>query len=224
VFNIVCGFDRTIAVTDVVDHLFNEFAGPERQLIERDRIEGRISARDYLARQTALLRAHQHELTRFFHSVEIDRVFPIFAEFCASRHLPLLIISDGFDLAIRQILARHGLGHLLIIANHLEQRALNRWQVTFPYGSPYCRTGGGVCKCKIANGGAKPVILIGDGRSNTCLARQADLVLAKGYLADYCVTQRIPYLQISGFADALLVLQQLLSHPWHATDTGVRYH
>lgn len=51
----------------------------------------------------------------------------------------------------------------------------------------------------------------GDGRSDTCIARQADLVLAKGYLADYCVTEQIPHLQISGFADALLILQQLLS-------------
>jgi hypothetical protein len=93
-----------------------------------------------------------------------------------------LIISDGFDLAIRQILARHGLGHLLIIANHLEQRALNRWQVTFPYGSPYCRTGGGVCKCKIANGGAKPVILIGDGRSNLAWHDRPTLSSPKGIL------------------------------------------
>ena len=223
-FKIVCDFDGTISVTDVVDDLLDKFATPEWQVIERNWIEGRINARECLARQTALVRAQKHDLIRFFHSVMIDPAFSAFTEFCTAHHLSLSIVSDGFDLAIQQILTRHGLDPLVIVANHFEQRGNERWEVTFPYRADTCRAGGGVCKCMVANGGGKPVILIGDGRSDICLARRADLVLAKGYLTEYCEAHHIPHLPINGFADVILIVQQLLSYSWHATDTVVHYH
>ena len=211
-FRIICDFDGTITVTDVVDQLLEEFAAPEWQAIEREWCEGYISSQECLSRQVALLRAQRHQLTRFFHQVAIDSTFPAFAEFCAARSLPLIVVSDGFDIAVRQVLARHRLGHLPVVANRLELYTMDRWSLTCPYAATHCQLRAGVCKCRVIGPTDKQIVLIGDGRSDTCVARHADIVLAKGYLADYCVTERIPHLQIRGFADALLILQQLLSY------------
>jgi 2-hydroxy-3-keto-5-methylthiopentenyl-1-phosphate phosphatase len=212
VFRIICDFDGTITITDVVDQLLEEFAAPEWQAIEQEWLKGDINSRECLSRQVALLRAQRHQLTRFLHQVVIDSAFPAFAEFCAAHKLPLMIVSDGFDIVVRQVLARHGLGYLPVIANRLELCTTDRWFLRCPYANNHCRVQAGVCKCQVVGVNDKQTILIGDGRSDTCIARRADIVLAKGYLADYCTTERIAHLQISSFADAFLILQQLLSY------------
>jgi 2-hydroxy-3-keto-5-methylthiopentenyl-1-phosphate phosphatase len=67
----------------------------------------------------------------------------------------------------------------------------------------------GTCKCMVAKKLAKglPIILIGDGRSDFCLADKADYVLAKGGLATYCEKHRIPFTAINNFNDAIKCLQ-----------------
>lgn len=223
-FKIVCEFDNTIAVTNVVEDLLNEFASPAWHLLARDRDQGRINAQQCLARQIAMVRAQPHQLTRFFHYQVIDFAFPAFAEFCALRDLSLVVVSDGFEMGIRQILARHTVGHLPIVANRLEQCGADRWTATFPARIEYCSTGTGVCLCTAANGGPLPIVLIGEGPSTMCFAQHSDLVLAKGRLQDYCVAQHIPHLQVSDFTQVLLIFQQLLSHPWDVTEHKGYYH
>jgi 2-hydroxy-3-keto-5-methylthiopentenyl-1-phosphate phosphatase len=47
---------------------------------------------------------------------------------------------------------------------------------------------------------------VGDGRSDFCVARGAQLVLAKGQLAAHCRLQNIPHRWIEDFSDATRVL------------------
>jgi len=212
VFRIICDFDGTITITDVVDQLLEEFATPEWQELEREWHEGTLSSQECMSRQVALMRMPRQHLTWFLYQIAIDAAFPAFANFCAAQLLPLTIVSDGFDIVVRQVLARHGLGHLPVVANHLEMYAADRWTLSFPYAVKHCRGQSGICKCQVLVPTAKQTVLISNARSDTCIARRADIVLAKGYLADYCVTESIPHLAISGFADAFLILQQLLAH------------
>jgi 2-hydroxy-3-keto-5-methylthiopentenyl-1-phosphate phosphatase len=71
--------------------------------------------------------------------------------------------------------------------------------------------GSGTCKCAVAQrlavtaGG--PVVLIGDGRSDMCLAGRADYVFAKGSLARYCDAEAIPYTEFQTFVDLLEVVK-----------------
>ena len=210
-FKIICDFDGVIAVTNVFVRLLEEFALSQWRVIEQDWLEGRISARERLSCQVALIRAHSYEMVRFCHNIEIDPTFPAFTEFCNARQFPILVVSNGLDLLVQQALARRGLGHLLIIANQLKQRGEDHWQVTFPYRVTRCWRGTGVCQSTVTLTHTKPVVFIGDGRSDRCFVRQADLVLAKGSLVHYCLRHDIAHLAVDSFADALLILQQLSS-------------
>ncbi|MGE4093131.1 MAG: 2,3-diketo-5-methylthio-1-phosphopentane phosphatase [Candidatus Binatia bacterium] len=220
-FKIVCSFDAMIAETDVVEALLTEFALPQWRDIEREWLEGRIDNSERRSRQTALVRAQRHQLTRLIHSVVIDSTFPSFAAFCTARNLEIVVVSGGFDILIRQVLTRHCVGHLSVIANRLRQITADRWQMGFPYQSQYCETDSGLCTCKAIHRGDKPVLFIGSGLSEICFARRADLVFAKGHLADYCRTRRLPHLEIHSFADALLILEQLLAPE---LDDALQYH
>ena len=61
----------------------------------------------------------------------------------------------------------------------------------------------GNCKCAHRRTHPNALdILIGDGRSDFCLAEQVHLVLAKGKLADHCQQNGLAHVQIQDFADA----------------------
>jgi 2-hydroxy-3-keto-5-methylthiopentenyl-1-phosphate phosphatase len=54
-----------------------------------------------------------------------------------------------------------------------------------------------------------PTIVVGDGRSDFCIAAQAKWVLAKGQLAHHCRQADIPHFPIDGFADAIEAMRTL---------------
>jgi 2-hydroxy-3-keto-5-methylthiopentenyl-1-phosphate phosphatase len=67
----------------------------------------------------------------------------------------------------------------------------------------------GNCKCSHRRPGPTGYdILVGDGRSDFCIAQRCDLVLAKGTLAAECKTSGINHLTIRNFADAIDAIAQ----------------
>jgi 2-hydroxy-3-keto-5-methylthiopentenyl-1-phosphate phosphatase len=44
--------------------------------------------------------------------------------------------------------------------------------------------------------------MVGDGRSDFCIAERCQLVIAKGSLLQRCREQRLPHIAMRGFADA----------------------
>jgi len=152
------------------------------------------------------------ELDALLDQVEIDPVFPAFVAAARAAGVDLEVVSDGLDYAIERVLARHGLGGLVIASSALEQIGARSWRLGFPYADPSCRSGSGTCKCARAGGNAErdgAIVLIGDGRSDFCVAAAADLVLAKDSLAAHCRELALPHFEIGGFADALSLLPSL---------------
>ncbi|MGH8124592.1 MAG: phosphatase, partial [Rhodanobacteraceae bacterium] len=59
---ILCDFDGTISVEDVVDSLLDRFGRVDWMALERDWLAGRINARECMTRQVGLLQMTQTEL------------------------------------------------------------------------------------------------------------------------------------------------------------------
>lgn len=209
-WQVICDFDGTIAVDDVTDRLLGQFANSRWLEIERDWRAGRIGSRECMALQIALLECDMAEIERFAATMPIDPAFPAFVRDCDALGLPLLIVSDGLDAAIRAVLGRHGLQDIPIYSNRLcsDGEALF---LEFPHGDTACAVGSGTCKCAVSarHGGGRRTLLIGDGTSDFCLARQADLVFAKDRLLDYCRDHRLPHHAYAGFADIRSLLPTL---------------
>lgn len=211
-WTILCDFDGTVSVEDITDSLLERFARPGWQAIEQAWRRGEMGSHDCMAQQVALLEASREEMDAHLDGMSIDRAFPLFAEAAQEAGMPLSIVSDGLDYAIRRILGQHGLGDLPVIANRLEVVGENGWQLDFPYGSPGCRSGNCKCSCAgRARAERKRVLLIGDGASDFCVAGEVDLVFAKHRLIEHCRAAGIPYVPITGFADALDLLPTLLA-------------
>jgi 2-hydroxy-3-keto-5-methylthiopentenyl-1-phosphate phosphatase len=200
-----CDFDGTITKEDVIDRILEEFADPTWMEIEQSWVRGEMGSRDCLAMQTRLIKAKECDLLDFVEGIEIDETFIDFARYCRSKAFEIVILSDGIDLFIKSILKRYGLNDIRVFSNSLG--SINgSYEMYFPYFKEDCLSRSGICKCKIMEELSSPEgtnILVGDGRSDFCIARKADLTFAKSTLLDFCRAENIPHIEHREFRDVL---------------------
>jgi len=214
-FNILCDFDGTVALQDTTDLILSAYADPQWEVVEKQWKAGKIGSAECMRRQIELIDASPAELQALLDEVEIDPYFTEFAEFCARRHLKLIIASDGVDYFIRHILARIEMAHLPIRSNRLVVNSERSYTLAFPEAQSGCASG--TCKCALAQASESQTLLIGDGRSDFCLAHQADIVLAKKSLLDYCRQHHLRHAAFEDFSDVRSMIAALIDTPQIAT-------
>jgi 2,3-diketo-5-methylthio-1-phosphopentane phosphatase len=173
-----------------------------------------------MRRQIPLITASKAELDAALDQIKIDPAFADFVRFCAANFITVSIISDGVDYFIERILARIGLAHVPVIANHLVMHADGSYALTAPYSAASCASAAGVCKCRVVASGLEPRIYVGDGRSDFCVSSNPEIVFAKASLATYCAQNAIPFIGYEDFSDVTFSLQRLVAgaarHAAHA--------
>jgi 2-hydroxy-3-keto-5-methylthiopentenyl-1-phosphate phosphatase len=201
----IVDFDGTVAVADTVDALLEEFADPHWRQIENDWISGQLNSRQCMKAQLALVQSDRITIENFFRSIVIDPNFATFVKH-VSTFAEVVVVSDGLDYPIHLALRNVGLSSIGVYANHLEFPA-GGLDISFPFANRSCTQQSGVCKCNVmrtlsARVG-EPSILIGDGRSDYCIARSANYVFAKGSLRKYCENEGIAHSPIDSFHEVL---------------------
>jgi 2-hydroxy-3-keto-5-methylthiopentenyl-1-phosphate phosphatase len=216
-WSVLCDFDGTIAQEDVTDSLLMRFGRPGWDVLEVDWREGRIGSRECMAGQIALLDCSRDELDEHLAAMTIDPDFGGFAAAVRASGASLTIVSDGLDHAIRALLRRHGLDGLTVVASRLVQVAPRRWKLEFPFSSADCTSASGTCKCAWAGSpkiepGTR-VLMVGDGASDFCVARRADLNFASKRLLDHCLDHGLPHRAVANFGQALALWAELATWP-----------
>jgi 2-hydroxy-3-keto-5-methylthiopentenyl-1-phosphate phosphatase len=211
---VVCDFDGTVTKEDTVDAIFARFAAPSWRDVEAQWEAGEIGSAECMRRQMELVDASLPELDAALDEMEIDEDFAAFHALCAGRGVEVAIVSDGVDYFIRRILARAGLPHIPVAANRLIQTGERRFTLAHPHKVQDCASGAGTCKCAIAaRGPGERAILIGDGRSDFCVAHEADIVFAKKSLLRYTREQGIAAIEYAAFAEVQAAVEALLISP-----------
>jgi len=211
---VFCDFDGTITRQDTTDMVLEALADPDWRRLQADWEAGRITGAACMRGQVALIRGPAADLDAVLDGVELDPGFAEFVDWCETRGLPLSIVSDGVDYFIRQLLARHGLERLPVVSNRLAGEP-GAWRLEHPPGAADCANGSGVCKCAAMGDGASDdtMIFVGDGRSDFCVARRADILFAKGALAAHADEIDEAYLAFDTFHDVGRALAILLDEP-----------
>ncbi|SPL70966.1 MtnX-like HAD-IB family phosphatase [Acinetobacter stercoris] len=219
-WHILCDFDGTISLKDTTDHLLEKFALAGWQEIEQEWEQGKIGSKACMQRQIALLDMTETELQQCLDQIEIDSGFIDLVKLSNEHNIPLTIVSDGLDIVIKYILKKYDLAHLPIIANHLVQVDERHWQLEFPNSNPNCLSQSGTCKCMIAEQHyQEQTILIGDGRSDFCLAETADYVFAKKSLIQHCLKKKITHVSFDTFAEIQKPLTKILRSQYRPDDS-----
>jgi 2,3-diketo-5-methylthio-1-phosphopentane phosphatase len=209
---VFCDFDGTISRRDVGYNLFHHFSGGKNDELLPAWIEGTLSTRDCLRQEAAMVHASPETILSFLDQFEIDRGFAAFASRCRDAGVPVIVMSEGLDFYIRRILSRYGLQDLPLNCNagFLEKGTI---RVEFPNENHVCRTCGNckgerMAEYREAHPGCRTVF-VGDGYSDACAVREADMVFAKKDLLDYCGKHNIEYNSYRTFEDVADTLHNL---------------
>jgi 2-hydroxy-3-keto-5-methylthiopentenyl-1-phosphate phosphatase len=199
-WSVLVDFDGSIAPDDPTDQLLARFADPLWLEIEAAWQNGELSSRECMWRQSRLLRVTPEALDAMIEGVRIDPGFAAFLQFCRRRGGEVKIVSDGFDRVIDLVLRKAGLS-VQVFANKLEWLGGDKWCSAFPHANSDCRVGAGNCKCSHGAWLVRPTVVVGDGRSDFCMAERAALVVAKSRLAEYCRARGKHYAPFADFHD-----------------------
>ncbi len=209
-------FDGTIALDDIGSRLFRTFAGPKANEIVVHLLNGTITARECLTQECgAVESATLSELEQFVDQFSLDPAFGSFVDFCRHRSIPVVVLSDGLDFYVERLLRKDGLGDLPYFSNHLEvveQGPLTKLVPSFPYTDAECLVCGNCKRNHLLtfSGDDDIIVYVGDGISDRCPVRYADIVFAKGHLIRYCQDQNITYHEFRTFDDVRRRLEVIL--------------
>ena len=199
-------FDGTITTTDTCWAMVQAYARAGWEEINRQWENKEISTQECAQRTFELFDATPGELQKLVEGIDIDPFFIDFWHWCRKRDYPVRILSDGYDFNIRIILNKYRLP----IPYYANRLIYDRgFKIECPYLNQTCGNCG-TCKTalmqKLKHAHSR-TIYIGDGYSDTCPARHADLVYAKGTLYEYCADQGLPVLEYQNFHDILSSLE-----------------
>ncbi len=208
---IFCDFDGTISRRDIGYNLFHHFSqGRNDELVPLWK-NGELTTRECLLQEAAMVHASPEEIYRYLDQFELNQGFESFTRLCRSSSVDLTILSDGLDFYIEYVLRRNQLNDLPLIANagRLENHSLI---VTFPHENQSCDRCGS-CKGERIREfrrkhGEITAVFVGDGYSDVCGASEADLILAKKDLEQYCVMHNIDHVRYDTFHDVSRLLTE----------------
>jgi 2-hydroxy-3-keto-5-methylthiopentenyl-1-phosphate phosphatase len=215
VLRVYSDFDGTIVREDVGNRLFRTFAPDDAERIVAGYLNGTINARQCLSAECAAVPAMDRAtFNRFADGFHVDPTFPPFVQWCREGGIPLMVLSDGLDAYVGPILARAGVPDLPFAANHAvfgEVDGVPKLSVEFPYRDEACEQCGN-CKRNhmiTTSGDDDVLVYIGDGISDRCPARHADVVFARRSLIVYCQEQNITYHTFDDFDEVRWRLERL---------------
>lgn len=215
VFKIFVDFDGTISKVDVSDSIFRKFA--ERKKI--DEVISKLLNDEISAKQSWLSlceiagNINKDEFDKFISSIEIDKTFHEFIDYCKINNFELFILSDGFDYYINKILQKESINGLTIYSNKLTINSFGKLIPEFPYHDESCTSSANCKRNHIINHSSDEdyTVFIGDGNSDKFTAEFCDFIFAKDDLLKYCERERITYFPYKDFNDVVARIKQLAS-------------
>ena len=152
------------------------------------------------------------DIVRVSDTIGIDPYFKAFVGQCNNANIPIFIGSNGADRVMKYILDREQINIDGYWAYRLIESG-DKWSLEFPLDENRgnCQVPKSIaCKCALIESSLAAMkhvsqknpykIVIGDSRSDFCWTHKADLVFAKGKLAQYCRQENINNLSFSDFS------------------------
>jgi 2-hydroxy-3-keto-5-methylthiopentenyl-1-phosphate phosphatase len=182
-----CDFDGTVTTEDVSFMLLDVFAQGDWHAINDEYADGKISVGEFNERAFALVRAGKKEMLDYLkNKVVIRPGFKSFVQLCCKKEFRLVIVSNGLDFYVRQILTDIGLDNLEFHASETRFHA-NRLKVR--YVGPDGRDVNSDFKDKYVShfvGEGYKVVYIGNGSSDLSPAKGANQIFATESLLEQC--------------------------------------
>ena len=204
-------FDGTITVRDADVVIAEAVLGKDRGFIEAlitQYEQLRITTADYFERYLERLQLTPEEVASHAGRVPLRPGLGELIAWCEAAHIDVHVASEGLDVYIVPILAGVVAGELPLTCNSAGWDGVGYHVARAPGGESCarCLTCKGALTRRLKAAG-RSVVIVGNGASDLCGARHADLVLARDTLAAHCQRESIAHVQWSTFEDVRAALQ-----------------
>jgi 2,3-diketo-5-methylthio-1-phosphopentane phosphatase len=213
---VFCDFDNTVSKQDVGEQFFRTFASEQANKSIHRFLNNEITIQEWLTELCAVIPSISlKEFQEFIDQFEIDDHFRDFIRFCKEQEIPVTILSDGLDAYVGRVLSNAGLKEIPFYANHAEFQNRNgrgTLVVSFPFLDAECHLCGNCKRNHLLTTSADEdlIVYIGDGYSDRCPVKYADVVFAKSQLIKHCQEQNITYSEFRNFSDVQAKLELLV--------------
>lgn len=208
---ILTDFDGTISSVDLGNQIINKFATASLSDIEKAYVKGKIGSRIAYEKIAKRIKGSRKKMLNYILTIEkLDPYFPEFCSLSRDRDIDIKIVSDGLDFYIEAILKKYNLTGMEYYSNVAVFGADSSFSIEFPNMNDFCGRCG-TCKSRILNSYRliyDKIIYIGDGYSDFCPSRYADVVFAKKILYERCEQEGIPCMLFDDFSEINSYLQK----------------
>ncbi|MBI4304369.1 MAG: MtnX-like HAD-IB family phosphatase [Chloroflexi bacterium] len=207
---IQCDFDGTITIEDVSFALLDAFADGDWRQILREHEQGKMTVGEFNSRAFALVKAPKESLLKVANgNIEVRPGFDEMLSYCRRKDFRFVVVSNGLDFYIREILRKHG-------AKDIEVYAAKTWfhpdclkvQYIGPDGTCLDRD----FKVAYVNSFLQEdyrIIYMGNGTSDIEPAKQCRHIFATGNLLNKLKQTNHPCTPFEDFHEVVKVLEQL---------------
>jgi 2-hydroxy-3-keto-5-methylthiopentenyl-1-phosphate phosphatase len=205
-----CDFDGTVTEEDVSFAMLDAFAPADWRRLLKDYQEGRVTVGRFNAEAFGMVKAGRRKLLEVARkSVKLRSGFPELVACCRRRRFRLVIVSNGLDFYIKEILATIGLRDIEVFA---ARTRFHNERIAVKYIGPDGRTLDNAFKEAYVDLFLREgyrVIYVGNGDSDFRPARKCHYVFATGNLLAHCQRTKADCIPFSDFHDVVRVLEQL---------------
>ena len=199
-------FDGTMTVEDSGEFVLRRLARPEWKAIDERYDAGEIGSLECMTREWACLPVEDRALLMATaHQAQLDPGVHDLVDWLKDRGADVVVLSDGFGFYAEEVGRELG---LQILTNRVNWET---GQLEFPNQRPECECGL-CCTCKRApfreaKARGRTIVFVGDGTSDTLAAPLADVLFAKGQLADWCRREGVAFREYETLCDVLEALR-----------------
>ena len=181
-----CDFDGTITEEDVSFMMLDAYADGDWRRLFREYQEGRITVGRFNTDAFAMVKADKESLLRVFkNNIKIRPAFQKLVDYCRARGFRFVVVSNGFDFYIEEVLRDIGLADIEVFSarTRFETDGI-RVQYIGPGGNHLDRDFKTAYVDSFLGEGYR-VIYIGNGSSDIAPAGKCSHIFATGALLDH---------------------------------------
>jgi 2-hydroxy-3-keto-5-methylthiopentenyl-1-phosphate phosphatase len=212
---VLLDYDGTVTAHECNDLVLQNLTGDAWRQPEAALQRGLIGHAECFSRQVAMVTVPREQYIA--QAVAAAELAPGFDEFLRALHeagARTAVVSAGFREAIETVWRRNALPPVEFFASELRGDQPPYRLVLDPAlgDCPVC--GPGACKGVLARSLRRQgdlLAVFGDADSDLCMAREADVIFARGRLMQLCQREGLPYRPLADFRDALADLRAWLA-------------
>ena len=205
-----CDFDGTITQEDISFLLLSAFGNGDWKTLLTEYREGKISVGCFNTKAFAMVKADRQTLLEFVKDkMKVRAGFHELLAYCRKKDFKFVIVSNGLDFYIEEILKNIGIEDINVFAAQT-QFTSKSIEVKYigPDGSQLDNDFKEAYIRLFLRRGYR-VIYVGNGLSDILPARQAHYIFATGELLDYCKRTSLNYTSFVDLNDVVRGLELL---------------